>query len=110
MSLICNQVIDITHHSKRTQAGNLINAGKNNVVDNTKDTGVIDSNSNVPVNVTIESAIEYYKNNATGSFANLYSFTVDVLEKYRQISRKAINDMKSQENSDVVEVDINEVK
>ena len=109
MSLICNQVIDITHHSKRTQAGNLINAGKN-VVDNTKDTGVIDSNSNVPVNVTIESAIEYYKNNATGSFANLYSFTVDVLEKYRKLSKKAINDMKSQENSDVVEVDINEVK
>lgn len=106
-------VEDITHHSKRTQAGNIEKAGTSydKVVSESGATASSDAKCGVPVNVTIESAIQYYRDNATGDKANLYTFTAEILEKYRVISKsavsKAFEEAKKNAKSEVLEVDIN---
>lgn len=99
---IFNEVIDITHHSKRTQAGNLEAAGVLKSASN--DSGKVISTS-VPQNVTVEKAIEYFKANATGEYTNLYTATAQWLEKFNSYSRTIIN--KATEN--IPSVDISEV-
>lgn len=82
---IFDSVIDITHHSKRTQAGNLEQAG---VVVTQPEPEVPDySDSDIPQVVTVERAIDYYKKHATGARANLYQLTAKWLEQYHAVAQ-----------------------
>lgn len=103
---IFNEVIDITHHSKRTQAGNLAKANPDRVTNTTTEETV----HKVPVNVTIETAIEYFRSNATGENANLYSFTAEVLDKYRLLTKKSLKELSDCPSGDVLTVNMNEVE
>ena len=96
-----NKVEDITHHSKRTQRGNLISAGV--IKPNTDIPKPVESV--VPQNVTPEKAIEFFKKNATGEYTNLYTSTAKWLEQYLTVSKSAIR----RAESDVATVDISEV-
>lgn len=99
---IFNEVIDITHHSKRTQAGNLEAAG---VIKPTVTSSGEMIESKVPQNVTIEKAIEYFRSNAQGEYANLYTATAQWLERFNTYSRTAVN----KANESVATVDMSEV-
>lgn len=77
-----NNIEDITHHPKRTQAGNILAAGTA-FMTTTGTANPEPRNTDVPVNVTIESAIEYFRSHAHGEYTTLYSFTADTLERYR---------------------------
>ena len=117
MPMMFNHVEDITHHSKRTQAGNIEQAGTSYdklVQSQGSETAIYPSEHSVPVNVTIESAVDYFRNNAKGEVASLYIFTADILEKYRVISRsavsKALKEAKKEEEESVLEVSLNEGK
>lgn len=107
-------VEDITHHPKRTQAGNIEKAGTSyeKLVAESSVNSPVSGSSDIPVNVTIESAIQYFRSHTTGSLANLYAFTSDILEKYRVISKsavsKAFEEAKKESYSNIVEVDISE--
>lgn len=119
------ETIDITHHPKRTQAGNVAKAGTayaNSVSPKTKEgsvPAVLSSSEvaeilNIPENVTMESAIKFFRGHATGQFATLFTMTADWLEKYRLVSRatvnKAIQQAGEQENNDdVLTVDMSKV-
>lgn len=117
MPMMFNNVEDITHHSKRTQAGNIEQAGTsydllvNSSCDATVSSGVSSFERDIPTNVTLESAVEFFRNHAKGELASLYIFTADALEKYRVISRtavsKALQEAKEQEES-VLEVNLSE--
>lgn len=97
--------VDITHHSKRTQAGNLIAAG----VISTPNTEVpTTTNSTVPQNITVEVAIEYFKNNAIGDYERLYKATAEWLERFNTYSRTLVN--KAVEESKTPTVDMSEVE
>lgn len=98
---IVNEVIDITHHSKRTQAGNLEAAGIIKSVSTPKEV----VHTEVPQNVTLERAIDYFKNNATGEYTNLYKATAQWLEKFNTYSRTAVNKVVD----NVTTVDMSEV-
>lgn len=107
-------VEDITHHPKRTQAGNIEKAGTSydKLVSSIAGNQPV-SSGDAPVNVTLESATQYFRDNATGILANLYTFTADILDKYRVISKSAISKAfeeakKESEDSNIVEVDISE--
>lgn len=115
MSFLNLKVEDITHYSKRTQAGNVEKAGTSydKVVSEMSSVNTNVKESSVPVNVTIESAIQYFKDNATGDKRNLYTFTADILDKYRLISRSSVSKAfeKAKEesvNDNVIEVDMSE--
>jgi len=108
-------VEDITHYSKRTQAGNINKAGTSydELTSKVENNSIADVKGKVPVNVTIESAIQYFRENATGDKTNLYLFTAKILENHRVISKanmlKAFEETKNKiaEKSDVLEVDMN---
>lgn len=110
---IFDEVIDITHHSKRTQAGNLAAAG---VIPNS-DSGaeITQPKTSVPQNITIEKAIQFYRENAVGEYKNLYSATADYLEKLNSYSRTVVKNIleKNIEETSVDEeiptVDLSEV-
>lgn len=101
---IINEVIDITHHSKRTQAGNLERAG---VIKASKaDTSGVACSSEVPQNITIERAIDYFKQNAEGEYKNLYTATAKWLEQFNTFSRTSV---KKATDNDIATVDVSEV-
>lgn len=81
-------VEDITHHPKRTQAENILKAGT--AFHTVTDRGAVSEavESDVPVNVTLESAIQYFRDHADGAYHNLYMFTADALEKYQKTPKK----------------------
>lgn len=81
-------VEDITHHPKRTQAENILKAGTafHTVTYSGSQSSPVDSG--IPVNVTLESAIRYFRDHADGAYHNLYMFTADILEKYQKIPKK----------------------
>lgn len=81
-------VEDITHHPKRTQAENILKAGT--AFHTITEKGAIEAtaNSDIPLNVTLESTIKYYRDHADGAFRNLYLFTAEALDKYRLTSKK----------------------
>lgn len=102
---------DITHHSKRTQAGNIEKAGTSydKLVSEMGGENSGNKFSTVPVNVTIESAIQYFKDNAKGDKSNLYVFTAEILEKYRVISKNAVSKaFEEAKSKGIIEVDLNE--
>lgn len=109
---VFDNVQDITHYSKRTQAGNLIAAGvipKEEVTTSAPKTSV-------PQNITIEGAIQYYRDNATGDYARLYTATADWLERLNSYSRTVVQNALSKESettdtdySDTPTVDMSEV-
>lgn len=87
---------DITHHSKRTQAGNLRLAQGKDYIES--ENSEVDESSipkilvkDIPQTLTLESMIIFYRENAIGDLANIFKFTADTLEKYRTASRTAIN-------------------
>ena len=110
--MFIHNVEDITHHPKRTQAGNIEKAGTSyeKLVAESSLNSHVSVASDIPVNVTIESAIQYFRSHLTGATANLYTFTADILEKYRLVSKSAISKAfeEAKEESDLVKVDINE--
>ena len=115
MPFLKMNIEDITHYSKRTQAGNVEQAGTSydKFVSEMTSGNANVKESSVPVNVTIESAIQYFKDNATGDKRNLYTFTADILDKYRVVSRsavsKAFEKVKEESVEDsVIEVDMSE--
>lgn len=77
-----NNVEDITHHPKRTQADNILRAGTA-FVTTTDQAKPENRQTDIPLNVTMESAIEYFRSHATGEYTVLYSFAADILERYR---------------------------
>ena len=105
-------VEDITHHSKRTQADNLRNAGVANTITSVCEEAPI--NSGVPQSVTLESAITYFRNNAKGDTYKLFMQTADWLDKYRVASRTAMNKLlkeaETESKEDTLTVDMTEVK
>lgn len=104
-------VEDITHHSKRTQAGNIEKAGTSYdaLVESMSKNISGDTSTSVPVNVTIETAIQYFRDNAKGENTNLYSFTANILEKYRTAFKSAIAKAIKDSDDSVLEVDASEV-
>lgn len=117
--------VDITHHSKRTQAGNIAKAGTAYDVVMGNSSGLVIDNdgvssitkSNVPQNVTLETAIKFFRENAKGECSKLFSQTADWLDKYRVASRTAMNKLlKEAEQSNegaednTLTVDMSEVK
>ena len=82
-----NNVEDITHHPKRTQAGNILAAGTA-FMTTTDQAKPEQRQTDIPLNVTMESAIEYFRSHATGEFTVLYSFTADALERFRAVPMK----------------------
>lgn len=107
-------VEDITHYSKRTQAGNIEQAGTSYdtlVESKSKNISGDTSVKGIPVNITIETAIQYFRENAKGENLNLYLFTADILEKYRVIFKGAVSKAldKSKKES-TIEVNMNEVE
>lgn len=104
-------VEDITHHSKRTQAENIAKAGTsfNLVMGIDSDSGVIstkgltDISTDIlpPENITLESAIQFFKSVDIPRYDKLFKFTADILDKYRKASRTALNKMlQESENKD----------
>lgn len=112
---------DITHHSKRTQAGNIEKAGTAYDVVSANQNGVsvnsgsVCSSLNVPKSVTLESAIKFFRENAVGECATLFKMTAEWLDKYRVASRTAMNKLiqeakeNEEKDSDTVTVDMSEV-
>ena len=112
---------DITHHSKRTQAGNIEKAGTSYDVVSANQNGVsVNSGSvcsylNVPKSVTLESAIKFFRENSVGECATLFKMTAEWLDKYRVASRTAMNKLiqeakeNEEKDSDTVTVDMSEV-
>ena len=70
--------VDITHRSKRSQAGNLALARKNK----SESVDPAPSGIEVPKTITIERAIEYYESHADGEFSTLYTATAKWLRDY----------------------------
>ena len=83
---IFDTVEDITHHSKRTQEGNLRAAGK--LAEETPEPEFI--RSKVPQNITLETAIQYFENNAHGEFSNLYRQTAKWLNEFLAIPKSEV--------------------
>lgn len=105
-------VEDITHHSKRTQAGNIEKAGTSYdaFVERMSENISGDVAVKVPVNVTIETAIQYFRENATGENTNLFLFTAEILEKYRAISKSTVSKATEESSNDsVLEVNVSKV-
>ena len=105
---------DITHHSKRTQAGNIEKAGTGYDVvmsKGTKDEVKLSENPisittyGIPKSVTLESAITFFRENAKGDCKVLFTMTADWLDKYRVASRTAMNRLlkESEESEESVE-------
>lgn len=119
------ETIDITHHPKRTQAGNVAKAGtaysksvsqpvKEGSAPNVLSASEVADILNIPANVTLETAIKFYRSHATGQFETLFTMTAEWLEKYRLVSRatvnKAIQQTEEQESKDdVLTVDMSKV-
>lgn len=118
------ETIDITHKSKRTQEGNILKAeamgtittgiradGSDLVVSNTT---VSISKSDIPQNVTPETAIVFYREHAVGEFKNLFLQTAEWLDLYRTASKTAMNKLieeaKEKEEAETLTVDISEEK
>ena len=80
-------VVDITHKPKRTQADNLKKAGYTN-----DEASVADNNvqSKVPQSPTVESAIQFFEDNASGEFKALYSNTAKWLRNYLTLKVKEL--------------------
>lgn len=101
-----DNVIDITHYSKRTQAGNVLRAGtafSKPVVDTAPMT------KDIPVAVTIETAIQYFNDNAVGEKSVLYKMTAEWLENYRSIAHSTAKRILSEAQEDnVLTVDVSE--
>ena len=92
---------DITHHSKRTQAGNIEKAGTayDVVMSNgTKDEVKLSENPvsittyGIPKSVTLESAITFFRENAKGDCKVLFTMTADWLLKESEESEESVND------------------
>ena len=83
---IFNTVEDITHYSKRTQEGNLIAAG----VIKPEEVEPKFSRSAVPQNITIETAMKYYLDNAQGEYAVLYKATAKWLSELNSIPKSEL--------------------
>lgn len=111
---------DITHHSKRTQAGNIEKAGTayDLCVDNSSSIRVDTSSkvttvSEVPKSVTLESAIKFYREHATGRMYSLFKMTAEWLDKYRTASRTAMNKLieeAKEKEKEAVTVDMSEME
>ena len=104
---IFNEVIDITHYSKRTQAGNLIAAGVIKPVSN--DESSPDVIRGVPQNITVETAIQYFRDNAVGEYERLYKATAQWLERYNTYSRTLVNKAVEESAEITNTVDMSEV-
>lgn len=120
-------VVDVTHKSKRTQADNIKKSGtayadflilqdqtstSSLVINNT---GVsVQADSVIPKNITLETAITFFRSNAKGEFASLFTQTAEWLDKYRVASKtamkKLIDEAKADSKSDVLTVDMSEVE
>lgn len=71
---------DITHKSKRKQSE--IETENNSSADSSTVNVTL---SSIPQGVTLESAITYFKENASGANENLFKATVKWLTEYREI-------------------------
>lgn len=92
MANIFSNVEDITHYSKRTQAGNLRAAGV--ITDDVEEPKF--ARSAVPQNITIETAMKYYLDNAQGEYTNLYKATAKWLSELNSIPKSKLKEnMKS---------------
>lgn len=94
-------VVDITHHSKRTQEGNLNNRpDRIYVSEETTATPTQQEQGDVPRAITVENAIDYYTNKKTGNIqlAKLYSATAVWLGDYLRL--KNLKEGKIVEESD----------
>lgn len=109
--------IDITHHPKRTQAGNIARAGtaySKSVPQSVKEGSVptvlsaseVADILNIPTNVTMETAIKFYRSHATGQFETLFTMTADWLEKYRLVSRATVNKAVQQTEEQKIKDDV----
>lgn len=87
---IFNEVIDITHHSNRTQEGNLRAAG----IITDEVTTVAPNRTNIPQSITLETAIEFFNNNAHGEYATLYKQTAKWLTEYLAVPKSELRKMK----------------
>lgn len=126
-------VVDVTHKPKRTQADNIKKAGTayadfSQLQDQTStsflvinDTGVsvqtgvsVRAGSVIPKNITLETAITFFRRNAKGELASLFTQTAEWLDKYRVASKtamkKLIDEAKADSKSDVLTVDMSEVE
>ena len=105
MGIFDKNVIDITHHSKRTQAGNIAKAGTS--FDVVMSQSREESTERViPKNVTIESAILYFRKNANGDNSVLYQRTAEWLEKYRVIAQSTAKRILSEAEEEVLTVNL----
>lgn len=93
-------VVDITHHPKRTQGGNLNNRPDRIYVSEETDTPTQQEQGDVPRAITVENAIDYYTNKKTGNIqlAKLYSATAVWLGDYLRL--KNLKEGKIVEESD----------
>ena len=83
---IFNEVIDITHHSNRTQEGNLRAAG----IITDEVTTVAPKATSVPQNVTLETAINFFESNAHGEYSILYRQTAKGLKEYLAVPKSEL--------------------
>lgn len=73
-------VIDVTHKSKRSQAGNLEIAMKNSPSEPNSEENVFPAS--VPKSITLERAIEFYESHSEGEYKTLYTLTAKWLRDY----------------------------
>lgn len=81
-------VVDITHHSKRTQEGNLNNRPERVYAsEETTATPAQQEQGDIPRAITVENAIDYYTDKKTGDIqlAKLYSATAVWLGDYLRL-------------------------
>lgn len=97
-----NRVEDITTHPKRTQAENVINAGRSFEQSIHSNSGIPEP-VEVPVSYTLESVIEFYNTHQSGPLAKLYEYTAFVLDKYRQFLMQTIRQQESHPYEESVE-------
>lgn len=93
-------VQDISFVSPKTQAGNLREAQVQSVTQ-VNDIPQEPVETNIPQAVTLESAINYFEDNAVGEFENLYKFTAKSLIGLRQLRNPVVASANAESDLDV---------
>lgn len=87
-------VEDITHRPKRLQGSNL----KKSTVSEDKTEGV----SDIPVSLTLENVVAYFRSHAQGDLADLYSYTADQLEQMYKMRKKYLENGSNEDSNEEV--------